>query len=256
MYAKIYHRILTDPKTAGLSLAELGAYTVAITWCSREETDGRFTYAELSSGCRFRALRRSLERLVTVGLLSCDGPYYVVNTYLKYQTSKASIQEKRATARDKKAAQRSSGPLGTAQVPNTKLKVQSPKGETPKPPRAKSGKTVCPEDFQPRPQDAEKARAAGVNVETLVAEMVDWSASDKTKNRKSDWHAVFRQWSRKRVAEHKQRTQLEERKDARYGVKAETEHDRQYSENQRKVLAERKAQEEKLNRYVEEYRRN
>jgi len=60
-------------------------------------------------------------------------------------------------------------------------------------------KHICPMDFQPRPEDAKLAISLGVNPEVERQQMIDWSHSDASKNKKTDWHATYRNWVRRKA---------------------------------------------------------
>jgi hypothetical protein len=68
-----------------------------------------------------------------------------------------------------------------------------PKPKTP----SEKTKTPCPADWQPRPDDRAYAHALGVDPERLRDTMVDWSAEDPTRNRKTSWDATYRNWARR-----------------------------------------------------------
>lgn len=72
---------------------------------------------------------------------------------------------------------------------------------------------TCPLDFKPREEDAATCRRYGVDPDEQAREMIDWSHSNKLKNKKTDWDAAFRNWARKRIQEVKE----EKRKDERFG---------------------------------------
>ena len=199
-YAKIYHRILSDPKTLSLSIAEFGAFVWCITWCSREETDGRFTYASVSSGCKFRGLSRSLHRLVTVGLVSSNGTDYVISGYLKYQTPKKAIQEKRAKDRERKAARLSANSRRKDSGPSTENREQRTenrdlKSNTPKPSKPKSVRQTptwrfVPENWSPGSAHFEKAKKLRVDIATEEDKFRNW----EFKTPKRDADRAFHTW--------------------------------------------------------------
>lgn len=226
-FAKIDHRILTDPKTATLSLADLGAFVGAIVFCSREETDGRFDFVSLQSALRQRALRRSLARLQDVGLLQSDGRQYVIVNFAKYQTPREAIEAKRAANRERKRKERGrrhavthtnvTGPENREQRPENRdqrgegsvtrrdagdAHIRAlDKAFTPTPPRA----TLWPDDFEPTPEQRRWALEAKLDLET---ERRDFGAHAKSQGRVScDWHADFDRWLLRSVKWRREREQ-------------------------------------------------
>jgi|SRR6187549_247134 len=60
-----------------------------------------------------------------------------------------------------------------------------------------SSKTPCPADWQPRPEDRAYVEALGLDPDRLRDTMVDWSAEDPIRNRKTSWDAAYRNWARR-----------------------------------------------------------
>lgn len=267
-YAKIYHSILTDTKILKLSLADVGALTLLITWASREESDGNFVPDDAALTIRQRAFRKSVERLQEVGIVSLAGGQAVISTssagrqmvitnYLKYNTPKTVIEEKRALDRERKQAQADSVSARKVLGPKTENKDQRTKNKDlkGKPTKAPKGATTrCPEDFKPRPQDASRARDAGIDVDELIQELIDWSKAEPRKGRKADWDATFRTWARRRAKEIREKASLEDRKDKRYQGNSNnlTEQDRQYMARKEKEAQEREAEREQNERWRKE----
>ena len=65
---------------------------------------------------------RSLRRLCDVNLVQLSGSHYVITSYLKYQTSSADIQAKRAAATKRKQRSRGSCHAVTPSDPNTEIR--------------------------------------------------------------------------------------------------------------------------------------
>lgn len=95
----------------------IGAYTICLTWCSSELTDGFIPEDELQFICSgIESPESDMERLVKVGLLRKAVGGWEVPGYLEFNPSKAETLAKRAKDRARKQAQGTNG--GSARNPS------------------------------------------------------------------------------------------------------------------------------------------
>ena len=220
-YAKLDHRILVDERTEGLSDNAFALFVKLIVWSSREESDGKIP----SKVVRKLGKPRAKVELFLSGLCSEFDQKLVINTYLSHQTSSKAIKVKRAAAKDRKDKFIESKNAVPSPFPSSKAtenketKNKDPKGVI------TQKKTICPPDWIPTGKDFNKCRAEGLSPDDITETMRDWSVSKS--ERRVDWDATFRGFVRRDAKELKGRLELEDRKDARYGVNANTERDKQ-----------------------------
>ena len=187
-YAKIAHRILTDPKTEDLPCNAGWMFVRLIAWASREESDGA---VPLKVARKFGSTRAQLE-LKSRGLVTeVDGSLMVTN-FLKYQTSSAKIAEKRGKETTKKRKQRaaSRGDLSTEnREQRTENKEQSTEAK-----RASRRKpsTAIPEQWQPAPRHVSKSEHRSLDLTSEAERFRNHAlANDR---RCVDWDRAFDNW--------------------------------------------------------------
>lgn len=94
----------------------IGAYTICLTWCSSELTDGFIPEDELEFICSgIEQPENDMERLVKVGLLVKAVGGWQVPGYLEFNPSKAETLAKRAKDRARKQVLGASG--GSTRIP-------------------------------------------------------------------------------------------------------------------------------------------
>lgn len=101
-WVKIDDKFDQHPKVEALSDAAVRLHLAGLCYCNRGETDGRIP--------KPRALRlthttrpKVLAELVAAGLWIDEGDFYTIHDYLKYQPSKAKLEEDRQKAAERKA---------------------------------------------------------------------------------------------------------------------------------------------------------
>lgn len=194
-YAKIDHRILTDPRTEDLSDSAFALFVKLVTWSSREESDGVVparTRRKLGSA-------RALRELVTVGLITADERNVVVKNYLKHNTSQAEIAAKRDGAKERAAhsrERRAAHPSTENRVQRTEYRdLESIKGASP-PVRAKQRLpkkkkwTIVPETWEPQQAHRDKAHRLRLPFDKELSKFRLWEFKDP----KADANRAFHRW--------------------------------------------------------------
>lgn len=87
------------PKTAGMSLAAIGLWTLAGTWCARYLTDG-YIPGDILRGMAGRQ-RNTIQELIDRNLLLPLGDGYQFHDWLQYQRSKQEVTTELAAARER-----------------------------------------------------------------------------------------------------------------------------------------------------------
>jgi hypothetical protein len=91
-----------------LSRASVGLHTMALAWCCGHELDGHVDEEFVESVLpkdKERAV--AVDALVAVGLWHRNGTGWVINDFLEYNPSAASLREKRRKEAERKAQARS-----------------------------------------------------------------------------------------------------------------------------------------------------
>ncbi len=103
-----YH---ANPKILAAGLAATGLHARAVSFCAQQETDGHVPAAWIAGQLvEFKpaAQQRVVQSLVDAGLFVARNGGFVVNDYLDYNPSKASLDKRRAQDTKRKKRERSS----------------------------------------------------------------------------------------------------------------------------------------------------
>jgi hypothetical protein len=97
------------PKVAALDDRSFRSFVWILCYCGGQETDGYVDGAatrRCPAGARKDRLERTLGRLIDAGLLERDGDGFRVHDYLKYNPSRAQLEERRANDADRQRRSR------------------------------------------------------------------------------------------------------------------------------------------------------
>lgn len=182
-YAKIDHRVLTDPKTEDLAANPFRLFIKLIVWCSREESDGLVPLTQ----ARRMGSAKDLRELYARDVCASREGYVMVTNYLKYNTSQADIAAKRdlAKARITRYQHNQSTEYRVQRTKDKELKVRK-RASTPK---AKKW-TVVPEAWEPGESHRDKAKGLRLPFDKEVSKFKLWEFKDP----KSDADRAFHRW--------------------------------------------------------------
>lgn len=224
------------PKTLDLSLAAVGLWAMAGSWCAKYLTDGRVTDRVLT---RMGGTPEIAAELVDAGLWIREASGYRFHEWDEYQRTKEQVEAERAAARSrmnkvratKKGVSESTlsdvrpNSDGTTaersdeQPPNVRENFERGSEEVriaPSPPlpptvssneetvlgaqkRATKTGTRIPADFAVTPEmrDWAKANTPHVDVDAELPKFIDyWTAKSGRDATKLDWPATWRNWMR------------------------------------------------------------
>lgn len=102
---KVDDQAAFNPKVMRAGNAAFGAWVRMGAYCNAQRTDGFVT----EDTATLIASRRELDAAITAGMLHAVEGGYQIHDYLKYQPSKAEIEESLAAARERMRARRSPG---------------------------------------------------------------------------------------------------------------------------------------------------
>lgn len=164
---KVDDKLHSHPKTTGASLAALGLWTVAGSWCGDHTTDGRVPLHMVP--LLSRGAVELADELVDVGLWVRVKDGYKFHDWLAYQPSSkdvAKLREARAAAgrkgginKAKRASKTASKSLANARAPASLANKQTPTPTRPDPPptggRGVGGSAApsAPDGAQPHPPE-------------------------------------------------------------------------------------------------------
>ncbi len=108
-WAKLSDDYHDNPKMVALGLTATGLHARTVSYCAKHETDGKVPKAWVAgqlSELKPADRRRVLASLIEHRAISENGTAYLVNDYLKYNPSKAELDERRATLETRREADR------------------------------------------------------------------------------------------------------------------------------------------------------
>jgi hypothetical protein len=209
-------------KVEGLSDAAFRLYIRALCWSSRQETDGKVPRRIAEK----RGSKRATRELVEASLWDETGDDYMIRNYLEYNPSKAQLEAKRATTRERVSRHRNAvtGQFGngvTSSVVTTAPAQPGPARPDPQPADAGSParaleeapdstdadhESPIPMDLLRRAEErgvigdlAEKLRIPRESVEDAAREFVGyWTIGKGTGQRRRHWMAKLREHVRQR----------------------------------------------------------
>lgn len=102
-WARLDDQFFTNAKVVDLSKDAKLLYLAAVTFASRELTDGRVSPGALRIiAAMVDADRAEADTLVAAGLWECDGADYIIHDYLDYNPSADEVKAKREQDRERK----------------------------------------------------------------------------------------------------------------------------------------------------------
>ncbi len=108
-WAKLSDDYHDNPKMIALGLTATGVHARCVAYCAKHETDGKVPKAWVAGQlAELKAAEQKivLARLLAEKALSENGTAFIVNDYLKYNPSKAELDERRQALESRRVADR------------------------------------------------------------------------------------------------------------------------------------------------------
>lgn len=98
-WAKLDDKFWSNPKVEAAGNEAAGAYARMLSYCGDHLTDGKLT----GGAARFIAKPKTIDKLAELGFITARGDGWEIESYLRYNRSRAQVLAKREADKRRKA---------------------------------------------------------------------------------------------------------------------------------------------------------